>query len=56
VLLDEDNSPLAIQRRSPSTVTRLVEAVGDGDWNLAGHDERDGPQLKVPWSVVMEGR
>jgi hypothetical protein len=38
----------------PSTVTELVEDVGEGPaWSLAKHREREGRQKKLPWNVVM---
>jgi hypothetical protein len=53
VLLDDDEVA-AVQKRRPSTVTKIVDDVGDGDWNLAGHSERDSRQQKVPWTAVMD--
>lgn len=49
VLLSSGGDVLDVQRRRPSTVTRLVES-----WNRAGHGERDGPQYKLPWPQVMD--
>jgi len=37
----------------PSTVTRVVEEIGDGEWNLAGHQRRERQQ-KVPWTAVFD--
>lgn len=53
VLLDADDAVLKIQRRKPSTVTRLVRARGG--WNKAGHRDRSGRQHKLPWRAAING-
>jgi hypothetical protein len=50
VLLDDSDSVVDVVRAKPSTVGRLVRE--SGDWNRAGHSERDGPQHKLPWTEV----
>lgn len=55
VLFSQDDEVLGIQKRRPSTVTSIVDDVGEGDpWNLARHRERQSRQKKIPWSAVME--
>ena len=49
VLLDDDGHVLEVQRRRPSTVTDVID-----EWVTGGHDERDGPQAKVPWPLVLD--
>jgi hypothetical protein len=42
------------QRVRPSTVTELVDDVGEGDpWSLAKHREREGRQKKLPWTKIL---
>lgn len=50
VVLDEDAGSIKIQRRRPTTVTRLVNERGG--WNDAGH-ERYSEQHKLPWPVAV---
>jgi hypothetical protein len=50
VLLDTDGEVVDVVRRKPSTVTEIVA----GNWNQAGHAERNGRQRKLPWPEVME--
>ncbi|MWG36942.1 hypothetical protein [Halomarina oriensis] len=52
VLFDRRERIVAVRRVRPSTVARLVHADG-GDWNLAGHSERDGRQHKIAWDDVI---
>lgn len=53
-VLFDDGSLVDVRRCRPSTVTRLVEDVGDGEWDLSGHVDRDGAeQQKLPWSEVF---
>jgi hypothetical protein len=54
VLYDRDGGePLRMRRMRPSTVTAVVKEIGDGEWNLSGHQRR-GRQQKVPWTVVID--
>lgn len=56
VLFGQDEELMKIQRRKPSTVTRIVReiALEDGEpWSVAGHKERQSRQKKIPWSEVM---
>jgi len=54
VLYDRDGGePLKMRRMRPATVTTLVEEIGDGEWNLAGHQRRERQQ-KVPWTEVFD--
>ncbi|QCC47433.1 hypothetical protein [Halobellus limi] len=56
VLFSTDDEVVGIQRRKPSTVTRIVReiALEDGEpWSVAKHREREARQKKVPWSEVM---
>jgi len=48
VLLDEDGEVVDVVRRKPLTVTEIV----GGEWNDAGHAERNGRQHKIPWTEV----
>jgi hypothetical protein len=41
-------------RLSPAEVTELVKSVGDGEWNLSGHRQRQSRQQKVPWTEVFD--
>ena len=56
VLLDDGGDVVDVQRRHPSTVTRILdERTDDGSpWNQAGHTERDGAQYKLPYTEVFE--
>lgn len=57
VLFGQDDELLNIQKRRPSTVTRIVRdiALEDGEpWSLAEHRQRQSRQKKIPWSGVME--
>jgi len=45
VLLDDNGRVEEMVRRKPSTVTKIV----GGEWNRAGHSERDSRQYKIPW-------
>jgi hypothetical protein len=45
-----DGVAVDVVRRKPSTVTTIVA----GNWNAAGHAERNGRQRKLPWPKVME--
>ncbi|MGB9987305.1 hypothetical protein [Salarchaeum japonicum] len=51
VLFDEDENQITLQRRRPSTVTRLVEERGG--WNHAGHAEFEY-QHKLPIDTVID--
>jgi hypothetical protein len=56
VLFSEEDEVLGIQRRKPSTVTRIVRdiALEDGEpWSVSEHRERQTRQKKIPWSEVM---
>ena len=50
VVLDDDGHVVGYARRKPKTVSSLVESVGG--WSLAGHDDRDGRQCRLPWSAI----
>lgn len=50
VLLDEEAGDVVLQRRRPSTVTRIVDERGG--WNQAGHEEFD-EQHKLPIDAVL---
>lgn len=41
-----------MRRMRPSTVTRIVKEIGDGEWNLSSHQRRERQQ-KVPWPRVF---
>jgi hypothetical protein len=57
VLLDEDDDVVDVRRMQPSTVTELVDDVGEGDpWSLAKHREREGRQKKLPWITIVDSR
>jgi len=50
VLLDLEEGSIKIQRRKPSTVTRIIDERGG--WNRSGHEQK-GKQHKVPiWAVM----
>jgi len=50
VLLDLEDGVIKIQRRKPSTVTRILNQRGG--WNQSGHESK-GRQHKVPiWAVM----
>lgn len=51
VLLDEVDGRAILQRRRPSTVTKIVE--DRGGWNHAGHEEFDW-QHKLPIDTVID--
>ena len=51
VLLTRSGQVMAIQRRRPSTVTRLVNERGG--WYDAGHAEKDGRQFKLAHDAVL---
>jgi hypothetical protein len=51
VLLDERDGTLKIQRRKPSTVTRIVNKRGG--WNESGHEGMESRQMKLPYSAVL---
>lgn len=53
VLLDESGEVRDVRRARPSTVTSIINDVGDGEWNMASHSERESQQQKVPWPEVM---
>lgn len=50
-VLLEDGTPIAHRRMSPTTLTRIIHDYGD--WNLAGHSERPGKQLKIPHPRII---
>jgi len=50
VLLELDEGVIRIQRRKPSTITRIVN--DRGGWNQSGHETK-GKQHKIPISSVM---
>lgn len=50
VLLDLDDGVIRIQRRRPSTVTKIVN--DRGGWNRSGHESK-GKQHKLPFSEVF---
>lgn len=50
VLLDLEEGSIKIQRRKPSTVTRILNERGG--WNQSGHESK-GKQHKMPISAVM---
>ncbi len=52
VLLDQGGDVVAVQRRKPTTVRKIVEKRGG--WNRAGHDQRSGRQHKLPWPEVVD--
>ncbi|WP_380681109.1 hypothetical protein [Salinigranum sp. GCM10025319] len=49
VLLSRTGEVVDVRRMKPSTVTEIV----GGDWNRAGHSERDGRQYKLPADEVF---
>jgi hypothetical protein len=54
VLYDRDGGePLRMRRMRPSTVTAVVEEIGDGEWNLSGLQRRERQQ-KVAWTAVFK--
>lgn len=52
VLFDEETGDVVIQKRRPSTVTKIVDERGG--WNRAGHEEFD-EQHKLPIGTVIDG-
>jgi hypothetical protein len=55
VLLEDDGEAAAVRWMQPSTVTELVEDVGEGKaWSLAKHREREGRQKKLPWNTFID--
>jgi hypothetical protein len=51
-VLFEDSGIRDIRRARPTTVTRLVQDVGNGQWDLSGHT-RGEQQQKLPWTEVF---
>jgi hypothetical protein len=51
-VLFEDAGIRDIRRTRPPTVTRLVQEVGNGEWDLSGH-ARGEQQQKLPWEAVF---
>lgn len=52
VLFDTRDRIVAMRRFRPLTAANLVRSDG-GDWNLAGHAEREGRQHKIAWPEVI---
>ena len=57
VLYDQpgpDGEVVDVAILEPSEVTELVNEIGDGEWNLSGHRQRQSRQQKVPWTEVFD--
>lgn len=52
VLFGPNGGIVAVQRRQPSTVTRIVQE-NDG-WRPAGHEDKDGRQSKLEYGKVVD--